>query len=987
MPLPRLSSVTFAISCLAIVLLLSHPVGATLTATPETRPTGEPIAKLQPGREPGTFHLVYHANAVLSAEGQYPLKVVISDLLHHEFTSAHIAGAGPFNVEQDLRPGTYRLTVLPVDPEKADYWPSDWQRLHIDKQGLLYRPRGWLSQSLDFALDLRIRCTPDDLAIADARQPALKWPKVKGATHYRGNFMTDKQARDQFNVEETQYVIGGGISSGEWCYWSVMAQDASGKTLARGEGRFYGHGTDPALIAQVRAEAAACAIDPPPGQPYLGFQPIGTQVPKDPATPIPWSGSHMVMDFSSGFIPGIQVMEVLPGSPALDAGLVPDDVVIAVDGKPISAEPGMNLGDGRAFVAQISAMPPGTVVDLTVRRFPRELPLHATIGSFGKPKGAVPTSSTTPTTAPAPAVAALPTPAVSADGTWTDVDAGTPTEFAFRTKPGSGQLRISTTEGLGDDDVTAIAELKGGNMAFGARGGLSIWDGSKIRTFTGPSYSPRGGQTNGNSGLPSNDIRDLLFDSRGRLWVATSFGVCRIDGTHWRLLGNPDFGFQSGRGLDGGWDVEKLFEASDGCIVVGGRCATIRLIDPKTDKPKLLHRDQDMNHWVTGIAEDVKHRLWFSIFGVGVLRFDGEKFQEVTGPWTDQTHVRDLCIDPAGSVWVATDGPEVFALHADGSSEKFAGDQFMGDFIERLVLDRSGRVWAVSMEGLVVHPAGHVMGARWRYAQLDNIRFVSSLLNAGDGSWWIGGPGAVRQSKIGLTPVNPRQQEIEQFEQAIQKSYPKIRIDEHQTIGAGGVVVGVAGKRLFRFDGKKWDDLGDQLGHPNVDAVYADSKGTVWIATSGQGLIGLDAAGAVRRYNNDPTHAKSVIYCVVERPDGTSMPERSTACTGCADRTGSTWTATSFKLGRWWSTVAAECGCWKSLTASCTSTMAGISGRSRSRPNWRTTLLNGEVCGWTAMVGCSWTCQRNRARSCHVVHSAGMQPARRSQCPSREQFR
>jgi streptogramin lyase len=864
MHVPRLSSITSAIAHLAVVPFLSFLIIATSAATPDTRPTGEPIAKLQPGKESGTFHLIYHTNAVFSVQGQCPLKVGISDLLHHEFTPTHMAGSGPFTVELDLRPGTYQLIVLPADPEKADYWPSDWQRLHIDKQGLLYRPRGWLSQSLDFVLDRRIRCMPDDLAIADTRQPMLKWPKVNGAAHYRGSFMTDKQTRDQFDVEETQYVIGGGISPGEWCYWSVTALDASGKTLARGEGRFYGHETDPALIAQVRAEAAACAVDPPSGQPYLGFQPIGTQVPKDPATPLPGPDSHMVMDFSSGFIPGVQVMEVLPGSPALDAGLVPDDVVIAIDGKRIPSDPGMNLGDARAFVAQISAIQPGTNVVLTVRRFPRELLLHATIGRFGMPTGSV-----AATTMPAPPAAiALAAAAANTDGTWTNVDAGKPAEFAFRPQPGVEHLRLSTAEGLGGDDVGTIAELSERRMAFGSRGGLSIWDGSRIRTFTGPSYSPRGGQSNGNSGLPSNDIQDLLFDKRGRLWVATSFGVCRIDGTHWRSLGNPDHGFQSARGLDASWDTEKLFEASDGSIVVGGRCATIRLIDQKTDKPKLLHGDQDMNHWVTGIAQDAQHHLWFSIFGVGVLRYDGEKLQETGGPWTSRTDVHDLCIDAAGSIWVLSDSLGVMALHADGSSEKFAADRFMGDFIEHLLLDRSGRVWVVSSEGLAVHPAGHVKDAHWQYARLNNIQFVSSLLNTSDGSWWIGGPGAVRESKLSLTSANPRLLEIEQFKQQIQKTYPKIRIDEHQTIGAGGVVVGVADKRLLRFDGRKWEDLGDRLGHPHVHVLYADSKGTVWVATSGEGLIGLDPGGAVRRYNNDLASAKSVIYCLVETPDG-----------------------------------------------------------------------------------------------------------------------
>jgi len=790
MHVPRLSSITSAIAHLGVLPFLSFLIIATSAATPDTRPTGEPIAKLQPGKESGTFHLIYHTNAVFSVQGQCPLKVGISDLLHHEFTPTHMAGSGPFTVELDLRPGTYQLIVLPADPEKADYWPSDWQRLHIDKQGLLYRPRGWLSQSLDFVLDRRIRCMPDDLAIADTRQPMLKWPKVNGAAHYRGSFMTDKQTRDQFDVEETQYVIGGGISPGEWCYWSVTALDASGKTLARGEGRFYGHETDPALIAQVRAEAAACAVDPPSGQPYLGFQPIGTQVPKDPATPLPGPDSHMVMDFSSGFIPGVQVMEVLPGSPALDAGLVPDDVVIAIDGKRIPSDPGMNLGDARAFVAQISAIQPGTNVVLTVRRFPRELLLHATIGRFGMPTGSV-----AATTMPAPPAAiALAAAAANTDGTWTNVDAGKPAEFAFRPQPGVEHLRLSTAEGLGGDDVGTIAELSERRMAFGSRGGLSIWDGSRIRTFTGPSYSPRGGQSNGNSGLPSNDIQDLLFDKRGRLWVATSFGVCRIDGTHWRSLGNPDHGFQSARGLDASCDTEKLFEASDGSIVVGGRCATIRLIDQKTDKPKLLHGDQDMNHWVTGIAQDAQHHLWFSILGVGVLRYDG-------------VHV--LYADSKGTVWVATSGEGLIGLDPGGAVRRYNNDLASAkSVIYCLVETPDGMLYAGTQQGVY-----RLRGQNWEHLDSDLFQVGQMVVDHRSRVWML----EVTYSKVYVYDGQRFREVKEQTDLANEPiEWGSLRLD-----GSGGVLVDVLAQPVRNLPRRtfRWDATGETIAAPKQVAI------------------------------------------------------------------------------------------------------------------------------------------------------------------------
>jgi hypothetical protein len=663
-------------------------------------------------------------------------------------------------------------------------------------------------------------------------------------------------------------VIGGGLKAGAWCAWRVFAMDAGGKTLARGEGSFLGQGTTPAAVAQMRAARGTCGMPTPAGRPYLGFQPMAAQVPKDAATATdddPWHG-QTVQDAATGFIPGIEVVEVLPDSPAVDAGLVPDDVIIAVDGQRVPSE--SNMGDTQTFVAQIAAMEPGRQVTLTVRRFPRELTLVATVGRFGA-AATQPAPATKPAAPPAPVVARP-----VEGGAWSDVDAGSPARKKFSAKPGADIPLLSTAEGLASDYVTQIAELPGGGMAFGTREGLSIWDGAEISTYTGPSFSASVRQmVDGNSGLPSDSVQDLLCDSRRRLWVATSSGVCRIENAptgRWRLLGNPDHGSFASRGIDQTMDVQKIFEASDGTIVLGARCSAITLIDPKTDVPRLIHRDDDGNHWVTGIAEDRRHRLWFAVRGVGVLRYDAGKIEQVDGAWIGGTNVRSLCIDGAGTIWVAEATAGLSALHADGTTEKASTDGLPGDYIEHLMTDRSGRLWVVCNEGLAVHSTGDASrkAPAWQYAHPADLQNLTSLINTGDGAWWVSGFGAARHAQLSLASVNPRDVVLERFKRTIESTWPRVKPDKQTAIGPGGIVVGVADKRLLRFDGKKWEDLSAQVGRLDVSEVRADSKGTVWVATSGQGLIGLGPGGAIRRYNNDPDHSKCVIYSLDETPDG-----------------------------------------------------------------------------------------------------------------------
>ena len=159
------------------------------------------------------------------------------------------------------------MEVEPLQTENADYWASAFTTIHIDKAGRLYQPRNaWTPTPGVFVLERRMKgVSPADLAIADARQPLLKWVAIPGATHYRGDFRGGDQMK-WFDVDETQYRIGGGLSAGGWCAWRVWAVDTQSKTLVRGEGNFFGNGTDKAIMEKMaRPPERAAFLQKPDG--------------------------------------------------------------------------------------------------------------------------------------------------------------------------------------------------------------------------------------------------------------------------------------------------------------------------------------------------------------------------------------------------------------------------------------------------------------------------------------------------------------------------------------------------------------------------------------------------------------------------------------------------------------------------------------------------------------------------------------------------
>ncbi len=70
--------------------------------------------------------------------------------------------------------------------------------------------------------------------------------------------------------------------------------------------------------------------------------------------------------------PGAQVLEVTPGGPAADAGVLPGDVITAIDG--------VRVSDAENLIVAIRANAPGDVVDLTIERDGRTTVIPVTLG-------------------------------------------------------------------------------------------------------------------------------------------------------------------------------------------------------------------------------------------------------------------------------------------------------------------------------------------------------------------------------------------------------------------------------------------------------------------------------------------------------------------------------------------------------------------------------------------------------------------------------
>lgn len=76
----------------------------------------------------------------------------------------------------------------------------------------------------------------------------------------------------------------------------------------------------------------------------------------------------------------------------------------------------------------------------------------------------------------------------------------------------------TTAEGLVDDFVQAIAADSKGNIWFGTKGGVSVFDGTTWKSFTV------------NDGLASNNVLSITVDKKDVVWLGTDNGVMSYNG-------------------------------------------------------------------------------------------------------------------------------------------------------------------------------------------------------------------------------------------------------------------------------------------------------------------------------------------------------------------------------------------------------------------------------------------------------------------------
>lgn len=424
---------------------------------------------------------------------------------------------------------------------------------------------------------------------------------------------------------------------------------------------------------------------------------------------------------------------------------------------------------------------------------------------------------------------------------------------------GESFVTFDADDGLAGPVVLDLLEGADRTYWVGTSSGLYRFDGER---------PPSGAALFDRVELPvGGAVRRLLLDHRGRIWVGTSEGLAVLEKTP---------GLQPRRILptSGGTGeptaVMALLEDAEGAIWAGTQESGLCRVGPGLEVDRCFPGDTPGLNFIRDLVADAGGDIWCSFFG-GVARLHSrplshtnpvaEIFDHESGlPSVDTGY---LLPDASGEILVGTTaGVARLARDASGawrvSVPWTTREGLTSDLVQALAFDPAGNLWI----GTSARGAMKVVRTGFRRF-LEAEEGASAIVRLiGDG---FGG-------MVALSAVQARRYRLHHFDRtghtALDVGLPpgisylgwgrqRIALDRSGAwwVGTGRGLLryrAVGGPGISRLQSPPDGEFGRGDGLPGVDvyAVFADSRGAVWVSVSqpapGGSSVAVREAGAQR---------------------------------------------------------------------------------------------------------------------------------------------
>lgn len=224
---------------------------------------------------------------------------------------------------------------------------------------------------------------------------------------------------------------------------------------------------------------------------------------------------------------------------------------------------------------------------------------------------------------------------------------------------------------------------------------------------------------------PANDVTAIRFDSKGDMWVATSFGLYKKEQNQWVLNGDENIYIQ-------GFLIDKQDKKWVGLWAEGLRSS---MDGKKWD----VVQNEASSGSINSIAIDKNGEIWVGDFSNGVLQSDKGKWvnYKAGNVALGDNSVLSVLAGPQNNMWFGTyHGVSLF----DGKSWKLynkENSQLPDNNVYALLADKKGDIWMGTCKGLA-----RLSANSWKVYNKGNSGLSSDLILSlgtdAKGNLWVG---------------------------------------------------------------------------------------------------------------------------------------------------------------------------------------------------------------------------------------------------------
>jgi len=392
---------------------------------------------------------------------------------------------------------------------------------------------------------------------------------------------------------------------------------------------------------------------------------------------------------------------------------------------------------------------------------------------------------------------------------------GLPQSSAYAVVPArDGYLWLATQEGLVRFDGRRFVRFGPANERAFRSGFINALaegrDGLWIGTLDGVVHQV--GRTfrafGSADGLAHPNVRSLVIDRSGRLWVVSPGGLQHLEAGRFTAPLVPQ----------AGTPIVSITEAGDGAIWAATRDRLFRLDPaapdafgpaiPVPSSVQVVQSAPDGGVWVGGS------------FGLGRVRSQGSVFEPRI--LRDETHVSVIHVDASGSLWMGTQRHGLIRLLGSRVEELSTAQGLPSQSVVAIAEDAEGNLWlGLDRGGLARLSAGSFR----TFGRLEGLAAESAfaIREGAPGEIWL-------TSDLGLSRIDSSGR-VATFA-AGPPSGPGAFASSLHLGPAGELLVGTFRDGLFVGRPGAFRRLADGTELPSIRAMLTDAAGTLWVGGS-----------------------------------------------------------------------------------------------------------------------------------------------------------